>query len=44
MGHVSNKAKDFLPFNQKPGYIKDIYESKIIEFLNKAAYVTTEVD
>jgi hypothetical protein len=39
-----NKTKDYLPFNLKPSYLKDIYESKIIELGHKASYVNVEVD
>ena len=44
VGHVMNKTKDYLPFNLKPLYLKDQYESKIIELGHKAHYVNVEVD
>lgn len=44
VGHVQNKSKEYLPFNLKPQYIKDVYESKIIELGHKAFYVSQEVD
>lgn len=39
LGHVMNKTKDYLPFNLKPNYLKDVFESKICELGNKAIYV-----
>ena len=39
-----NKSKDYLPFNLKPQYLKDVFESKIIELGHKAHYVNGEVD
>lgn len=39
VGHVMNKSKEYLPFNLKPTYLKDVFESKIIELGHKAVYV-----
>lgn len=44
VGHVMNKSKDYLPFNLKPSYLKDIFECKIIELGQKAQYINQEVD
>ena len=44
VGHIMNKSKDYIPFNLKPQYLKDVFESKIIELGHKALYVNQEVD
>lgn len=44
VGHVYNSKKEYLPFNLKPQYIEDTYESKIIHLGKKARFVSCEVD
>ena len=39
VGHVFNNSKKFLPFNLKPSYIKDVYESRIFVLGHNATYV-----
>lgn len=42
LGHIMNSKKEYLPFNLKPQYLKDVYESKIIDLGKKAIYVNQE--
>lgn len=44
VGHITNPKKEYLPFNLKPQYIEDTYESKIIHLGKKARFVSCEVD
>ena len=44
LGHVFNSKKDYLPFNLKPQYLQDTYESKIIQLGHWARWVNTEVE
>ena len=44
VGHVYNNSKDYLPFNLKPQYLQDTYESKIIKYGSWARWVDCEVE
>lgn len=43
VAHISDKKKDYLPWNMKSNYIRDAYEAKIIGLGDKAHYSTVEV-
>ena len=31
VGHVHDQRKDFLPFNMKPNYIREVYSCKLLK-------------
>lgn len=44
VGHIENAKKNYLPFNYRPQYLKDIYSSKIIGLPKEtASYISTDI-
>ena len=44
VAHITDRRKDYLPFNYRPDYIKEIYESKLIGIGSDGQYMFQEVD
>ena len=44
VGHISDKRKDYLPWNMRSHYVQDAYEAKIIEMGKQARWASREVD
>ncbi len=44
VAHISDKRKDYLPWNMKPNFVADVYEAKILELGHAARYCTREID
>ena len=42
VGHISDKKKDYLPWNMKPQYVNDIYEAKVMPFGKHGRYAHRE--
>jgi hypothetical protein len=44
VAHISDKRKDYLPWNMKPNFVADVYEAKILELGHAARYCSRETD
>ena len=44
MGHITDRSKDYLPWNMKPNYVKDIYEAKVMPMGQRGRYSAREKD
>jgi hypothetical protein len=42
VGHVHDQRKDFLPFNMKPNYIREIYSCKLLKIGSAGSYTSAE--
>jgi hypothetical protein len=40
--HVHDSRKDFLPYNMKPNYIREVYSCKLMILGDKGAYAARE--
>lgn len=44
VGHISDKRKEYLPWNMKSNFVADQYEAKILGLGNKARWCSREID
>lgn len=42
VGHVTDRKKDYLPWNMRPQFVSDCYESKMIQLGSKGRYAPRE--
>ena len=42
VGHVHDTRKDFLPWNQKPNYIREVYTTKVVMLGEQGHYSAKE--
>lgn len=42
VGNIHDSRKDFLPFNLKPNYIKEVYSCKLLKLGNNGRFVSRE--
>lgn len=43
VGHIKNKEKTYLPWNFKPDYIHEIYETRLLDIGKKGEFVITDI-
>lgn len=43
VGHITDKKKDYLPWNMRPNYVQDAYEAKLMELGAKGRWASREV-
>lgn len=44
VGHISDKKKDYLPWNMKPNFVADQYEAKVLPFGKQGRYCSRELE
>ena len=44
VGHITDKNKDYLPWNMKPSHVQDIYEAKVMPLGERGHYHAREKD
>lgn len=44
VGHITDKKKDYLPWNMKPQFVADHFEAKLLALGSKGRYAAREIE